>query len=282
MKYKWHYIDGLTPYKKSHHLTLGSAIHSAFDMHYNKFSDTEVINRAKKTIDDEISQAGPQEAEDLHLVKYTLIGMWLSYPKELSLFKEIKPELPFRIRLFDDIWFIGRVDGLVKDEHGKLWVRELKTSSMAFSQFERRCRTASQGTGYVWAMRKLGYDVQGMMYDFIKKPLLRKRVSDNVDTFGLRIVRDYRERPDFYFKRHYSYRNKEELDIFEKDLLKSALEIRDRAENENWCRNQDQCWNFNAECPYLKICFQKKPDKLTIQLYFENKPRENKGGGKDD
>jgi len=278
MKYKWHYIDGYTPYKKSNHLTLGSAIHSAFDMYYNKFPDEEVMKACKDMIDAEISKASPAESEDLHLLKYVLLGMWINFPKSLSSFNKIDPELKFRIKLFDDIWFVGRVDGLVRDDEGRLWVRELKTTSMSFQQFERRSKTATQGTAYVWAMRKLGHPVVGMMYDFIKKPLLRKGVRDDVDTFGARIMDDYKKRPEFYFKRHFSYRNEEELALFEEDLLKTALEIRDRAKNNNWCRNQDQCWNFNSECPYLKICFQKVPDPLTLQLYFEHKPRENKGG----
>ena len=281
MKYKWHYIDGYTPYKKSHHITLGSAIHSAFDMYYNNFSDAAVMAYAKNQINEEISKASPTEAEDLTLVKYIMVGMWANFPKDLWTFAKIDPELKFRINLIDDIWFVGRIDGLVEDESGKLWVRELKTTSMSFEQFERRSRTTSQGTGYVWAMRKLGYPVVGMMYDFIKKPLLRKKVQDNVDSFGLRIVEDYKSRPEFYFKRHFSYRNEEELELFEQDLIKTALEIKQRSKENNWCRNQDQCWNFNAECPYLKICFQKKPDPLTIQVYFEHKPREHKGGDKD-
>jgi len=278
MKYKWHYLDGYVPYKKSNQLTLGSVVHGAFDMYYNGFDTVEVLKYIKESFDAEISKASPTEVEDWWIDKYTATGMWMHYPKDLSIFKHIEPEKEFNIPLNSEISFKGVVDGLVTDSNDRLWVRELKTTSMPFSQFERRSRTTSQGSGYVWAMRKLGYPVEGVMYDFIKKPLLKKGVKDDMHSFGYKIIADYQTRPDFYYKRHFTYRNVEELEIFEQDLLKTANEIQFRSEHNDWCRNQDQCWNFNSECPYLKICFQRKPDPLTIQLYFTQEIKLNKGG----
>lgn len=275
MKYKWSYIDGYKPFKKSNALTLGSVLHSAFAMHYNNFSNEEVVKYIKDTMDQEIAKSSPEEAEDLVTAKYTTLGMFIYYPKDLSYFKNIIPEKEFIVELFPGTQFSGFVDGLVVDEKNRLWVRELKTTSMSFQQFEKRSKTTVQGTGYIWAMQKLGFPVVGIMYDFIKKPLLRKGVKDDVHSFGYRIMDDYKTRPENYFKRHFSYRNKEELDLFEEDLIKSAKEMNYRRETNDWCRNQDQCWNYNSECPYLKICFQKQPDPLTIQLFYVKEVKNN-------
>jgi hypothetical protein len=275
-KYEWHYIHGLTPFKKSHHLSLGSILHQAFDMHYKGFTADDVLNYILVTIDEEIAKASPEESEDLVNVKNTLLGMWIYYPKNLSAFASIQAEKEFRIPIGKDIVFVGKIDGLVEKD-GKLWIRELKTTSMSFEQFEKRSLNASQGTAYVWAMQKLAYPVQGIIYDFVKKPLLRKGRNETIDQFGSRIINDYKERPSEYFKRHYSYRSPEAIELFEKDLISSLAELQTRIDLVSWPRNPDQCWNFNSECPFRKICFTKEPDPLTLDLYFEKKPTVNKG-----
>jgi hypothetical protein len=275
-KFFWHYIEGLRPIRKSNALTLGSILHSAFDMYYKGFSRLDVVKYITDTTDDEISKAGPQDVEPLLITKYTLAGMWLNYPVTMKLdeFKEIKSEMEFRVPVpgMRGVVYVGKVDGLLTDLKGRMWVRELKTTSQTFQQFETKVRQSTQGTGYIWALRKLGFPVNGMIYDYVKKPLLRKGVNEDVATFGARIMHDYSQRPDIYYKRHHSYRIDEELNLFEADLRRVAYDIRKRKQTGQFYRNPDQCWNFNVECPYLKICFREKPDPLTLQLYYEKKP----------
>jgi len=282
MKYKWHYIDGYIPFHKSHQITLGSLVHTCFEMFYSKFSNADIIDYIRKQMDEEISKCSPSEAEDAVLAKYTALGMWHNFPSSLDNFLEVKPEMEFRVLVIPQVYFVGKIDGLVKDKENRLWVREIKTTSLSFSQFERRAKTSPQATGYIWAMRKLGHPVVGVMYDFIKKPLLRKTVTDDMHAFGYRIMADYKARPELYFKRHFTYRNDEELGIYEEDLKKTAKDILNRCKTHEWYRNPDQCWNFNTECTYAKICFQNQPDQLTLDLYYSKEPRMNKGGDTDD
>jgi len=269
---------GLKPYKKSTALTLGSIVHSAFDMYYSGFSEVEVMQWLGNTIDEEIAKASPEESEGLVIVKYTALAMWLSYPKDLSIFEEIKPEVELKVELIPGVKVVLKVDGLIKQE-GKHWIRELKTTGMSFPQFENRCKSSPQCSLYTWAVRKTGIPVEGVVYDFIKKPLLRKRVNDTQDDFGKRIVDDMKERPEFYFKRHYSYRSDEELDLFEADLIETAKDMLVRFKSDVWYRNTDACWNFNSACQYMPICFSKKPDELTINVYYEKKPINPEKGG---
>ena len=276
-KYYWHYIKGLTPYKKSPALTLGSIIHSAFDMYYNKFTDEEVALFIKKTADEEIAKASPDTAEDLVIMKYTLLGMWIHYPKDLSIFADIKPEMEFRLDFKNGVTLVLKIDGLVQKD-GNLWIRELKTTGMSFSQFEQRCKTSAQASLYTYALQRLGYPVRGVIYDFIKKPQLRKNMTEDKDQFGYRIMQSYKERPDYYFKRHYVYRSDEELSLFEEDLMATARNVARCCAENDWYRNQDSCYNFNSACPYLPICFQKEPDGLTIEIFFLQTDTKNKGG----
>ena len=278
MKYKWNYIEGLKPIRKTNVLSLGSIIHKAFEIYYGQTGDA--YKYIQEETDRLIAIAPPEDVEDLTIMKYTLLGMWHYSPFKVSDFKSVEPEMEFKVRLpgTHGIVFVGKIDGLVMDLNGRTWVRELKTTAQPFSLFEVRSRQSAQGTGYIWAMRQLGKPVEGVLYDYVKKPLLRKGVNETMDGYGQRIMYDYGNRPDVYYKRHPSYRSDEELRLFEADLRRVAFDIRKRTHDNAWHRNSDQCWNYNSECPYLKICFKEKPDPMTIQVYFDKQTTSNKGG----
>jgi len=277
-KYYWHYIRGLTSYRKSPALILGSIIHSAFDMFYNNFTDEEIVKYIKDTCDEEISKASPDEAEALVVMKYTLLGMWVYYPKNLALFTDIKPELEIKLKFMYGVRLVLRMDGLVVKD-GNTWVRELKTSGLSYEQFERKSKASSQATLYTYVAKRLGYPVQGVMFDFIKKHQLRKNMREDKDQFGYRIMMSYKSKPDYYFHRHLSYRSEEELDLFEQDLITTTRDLQRRCRDGKWTRNTDSCWKFNAPCPYLNICFQKNPDPLTIKVFYKQEDiNPNKGG----
>ncbi len=279
MKYKWYYIDGLKPVKKSSSLSLGTILHQAFEMFYNRFTILDVVKYISDTMNEEIAKASPTEIEDLTITKYTLVGMWLHCPFKLDGFTKIESEKEFRVRVpgTRGIVYVGKIDGLVTDIKGKIWIRELKSTSLAFQMFEAKTRQSSQTTGYVWAMRQIGIPVVGIIYDYIKKPLLRKSVKEDMHQFGKRIIQDYKDRPDIYYKRHPSYRTTQDLALFEKDIRNVALDIRKKSKNNDWARNTDACWNYNQQCQYYPICFQDKPDALTLQLLYEQKNTTNKG-----
>jgi len=270
MKYKWRYVDGYKPIRKSTALALGTIIHSAFDMYYNRFSFDEVTNYIITTMDEQIANAGLPEQEDLKVIKYTALGMWVNAPnKNLLEFQEIKSEKEFRVRIgkMKGVIFRGKSDRLVKKD-GKWWVGELKTTGLPFQNFKNRMTVSDQVTAYVYAWRKKGYPVQGVIFDFIKKPLLRKGMKENCMEFSFRIANDYKDRPKDYFQRHFEYRSDVQLRRWEQDIGRTIQLIR-RIWKGDCYRNPDSCWNYNAECPYKKICFAEKLDPLTVELYYE-------------
>ena len=55
-KYYWRYLRGLVPYKRSTALSLGSIVHSAFDMYYNCTLINDVTKFIIKTADEEIAK----------------------------------------------------------------------------------------------------------------------------------------------------------------------------------------------------------------------------------
>jgi len=272
-KYDWRYNQKLTPIRKSTALTLGSSIHNAFDMYYNGFSVADVVKALVDSYDTEIANVGVEEQEDLIIARYTAIGMFAHFPfKDLSNFEEIQSEKKFSVKLGNlrGVRFEGRTDGLVKKD-GKWWVRELKTTGLNLRQFNQRINTSNQSTGYMYAMRKMGYDVVGTLYDYIKKPLLRKRVTENMHDFAKRIMADYQTKPDMYYGQIFSWRNQTEMDIWERDMVSLIRDMRWRKE---YPRNTDNCYMYNWECDYKKICFEEQPDPLMVKLYFRHEGKE--------
>jgi hypothetical protein len=265
--YYWRYVEKLTPIKQAPSLSLGQAIHEAFDLFYKGKPIQETLSHIKKSFDDEIANASPDESESLVIQKFICLGMFGNFPYFNSKFDEIQSEKEFRVKLMRGVYFNGRADGLVKKD-GNWWLRELKTTGQTLRQFNQRITTASQGTAYVWAMKQLGYDVKGIMYDFIKKPLLRKGVCEDQYTFGSRILADYRKRPDFYYGQIYSYRSDQEVKLWEEDSKSLARDMMGKRRSGRYHRNTQNCYNYNYECPYKKICFEEKPDSLMLQLYF--------------
>jgi len=265
-KYYWKYIEGLTPRTDSKHLFLGHTIHATFEMYYHGFSRQECLDFLTNSFDRMIGSLGPHEQEDFVISKYIAMGMWSNYPLELNVFQEIKSEKKTSVPLTRGIAYDGRIDGLVKyQDHW--WVLELKTSSLSPTEFSQRMRSHAQATGYVWVAQKLGYPVVGIIFDVIRKPLLRKGSSENQDQFGQRIMSDYKNRPHNYYFREFSYRTPDDVERWRVDTVNFIDELKRKKRTQRFYRNCLSCFSFHSECPYYKVCFQSE-DPMMIDLYY--------------
>lgn len=278
MRYKWRYVDGLEPAVKPVALTLGAIMHEAFDGYY-KGLDVPTITRYIETrFDEELSKVPYPDQDRLVIAKHTARGMWAGYPyKDKKEFESIDSEVEIRMPLQPGVVFTGRIDGKVKKD-GVYWCRELKTSSLSQRQFEERCKVSSQASGYTSALIAEGVDCKGVMYDYIKKPLLQQRKTETSEQFGQRIYQDYRDtkRHGLYYGRHYAYRNQHELDAWREGMEQIAEDIYSRTNNNRWYRNYDACFPFGGACPFFKICHAPKPDSLTLQLYYTTREQREK------
>lgn len=280
MRYKWRYVDGLEPAVKPVALTLGSIMHEAFDGYYKGLDAPTIHRYIEQRFDEELSKVPYPDQDNLVIAKYTALGMWDGYPfKDKSEFESIESELEVRMPLQPDVVFIGRIDGKVKKD-GVYWCRELKTSSLSQRQFEERCKTSAQASGYTVALISEGIDCKGVMFDYIKKPLLQQRKTETSEEYGRRIYADYRDskRYSLYYGRHYAYRNPYELEFWTDSMKQLANDIIVREKADMWYRNYDACFPFGGACPYTKICHTKEPDSLTLQLYYTTREQREKEG----
>lgn len=274
-KYDWKYNKGLEPIEQGRHVKLGKIIHEAFELYYNGRSEAYVEKFIADSFAFERSRIELPDIEDMLISEAMAVGMWRAFPKDMRSFQEIIPERPFDIDV-NGMMVVGRMDGLVKKD-GRWWVREMKTTSLSHRQFKERMDVSEQASLYVWAARKLGYDVCGVVYDGLHKSLLRKTSRETAEEFASRITRDYSERPGIYFQREYVYKTDAAIEQFERDLVDFQRDVLIKKEHGGWYRNTNSCLSFGGECSYKKICFMDEVDELTLQLFYKQEDRDGQG-----
>jgi hypothetical protein len=272
-KYYWRYDQNILPIGSSVQQQQGKVIHEAFDMFYKGEAPSKITTFISSTYDDLLNGAELADQESLEVAKFTALGMWLGYPHHTrALYSVIGSEREFLIPLAHGVRLHGIIDRTLQKD-GLWWVGELKTSGEQNNQFIRRIERSYQASAYVYALQQLGLKVQGVLYDIIKKPLLRKGSSETCQQFCQRIMIDYKRRPENYYYTYQTYRSPEQLKMFQKDMQGLIGDIRAHKRTGIYYRNPDACFQFNNECEYSKICFCDKPDPLILQLYFRQ------GGG---
>lgn len=182
----------------------------------------------------------------------------------------------------------GKIDKIIRLADGRLAIREHKTSGEDLapeSDYWARLRIDQQISLYFIAARKAGFDVQTVEYDVLRKPTIRPRkltkaelselftaktycgydVDDNTNAaahlsgretptlYGLRLLSDMAQRPEFYFARQEIPRLDSDLRSFEFELWQFQQLLRDCQRNERWPRNTAACLH-PSKCPMWELC----------------------------
>jgi hypothetical protein len=87
----------------------------------------------------------------------------------------------------------GKIDGIVEMEDGRLAVKESKFLGEDIgpdAPLWRRMKMDQQVSLYVIAARRLGYDIDTVLYDVVRKPSIRPEQVPVLDALGCRIVLD--------------------------------------------------------------------------------------------
>lgn len=284
-RWYWNYIEQLKPRKQHASLTLGSIIHEAFDRYYKGETIGDVCQWISDEYRSKMGELPPEEQEHMYLDSKTALGMFLNFPFQQMKFDEIQSEREFELPLMKDVNFKGRIDGKVKYK-GQWWVREVKTTGETKTMFENRASVSAQASGYVWAIETIDKDaVVGLIYDYIRKPRLYKKSSEDMYEYGQRIYLDYCDssKRETYFHRYQTYRTPQDLDMWLSDARSTSKQIQGCIAANEYPRNTGSCWVFNQECPYRRICFEMKPDPMVLELLYDKEDRDaRKEGSKED
>jgi len=196
-------------------------------------------------------------------------------------------EVPFQLPLVNPdtgaetpIWNrAGKIDAIVRLADGRLALLERKTTSddvEPASDYWTRIRIDQQNIGYFLAARDLGYDVQTIVYDVVRKPTIKplratppeskkytkdgklyanQREEDETPTaYGERIREDMAARPEFYFARMEIPRLEQDLELYRHEVWEQQLSLRAAQRSGHWFRSPHSCKTFLGLCEFLNVC----------------------------
>lgn len=139
-----------------------------------------------------------------------------------------------------------------------VYLLETKTTSediSAGSSFWKRTVLDPQLSLYLPALRVMGYDPRGAVYDCLKKPGQRPSAKgETAENYGKRCLEAIGEKPDKYYARGVVVRLEADIHEAATDVWNTASQMREAKRLNVWPKNPDSCMAWSRECDYLGVC----------------------------
>lgn len=291
------YVRRIRPLKQAKPLYIGSIVHEILDQYKAGLSMDEAI--------DMVLTAYPEEESnrfDLAMITALMKGYewrWQSWPLTC-----VVSEAEFTLPLLNPItgrksqtfMRAGKVDGITVLPNSRLALLEHKTSSediSVSSLYWKRLRIDGQISNYWTGAQGLGYPIETILYDVIRKPDLKPLLATPLDKrkykkdgtlyanqreqdetpldYANRIMTDIEQRPDYYYARRDIPRLPEDIEEYQYELWQTCQMLHDCTKHQRWPRNDRACVGFGT-CSYFDLCtagFGPQSDYLPEGFYIE-------------
>jgi hypothetical protein len=195
-QWEYKYQRRLQAVRKSTALYLGSWVHKCLETHYFKgdwkIGHQEYVNEWNKLMDEERAHLSKKyHGTPLPQIVTRIMKSYLWYYRHQQ-WEVIAVEIPFEVRLKNNILINGIIDLIIKDENGLYWVIDHKTASNipesgAFHAMDPQLMV------YPWAAKKiLGIEIAGVIYNYVKsKPPSIPQLTKAGNISKRKIVTDY-------------------------------------------------------------------------------------------
>lgn len=289
-KHFYSYELGVKPTGESKALRIGSVVHKALEKFWSAGGIvgalTEVDAFYATPSDWVRDEESVYEWECEHQMVRAMVDGYVRhyhFEAENALHVELEFSVPIRPTekrfKFRGFQFAGKIDAIVATATGTTAVMEHKTTSEDISptsDYWARLNVDQQITGYMVAARHLGFEVQSVIYDVIRKPgkqplratpvekrkytkegtlYANQREHDETPAeYGARIAADIQADPTAYYVRREITRTERDLDEFKSELYMTAEMIREAVRKVRHPRNTSACTTY-GRCPYLDVCY---------------------------
>lgn len=269
--YDYKFGQLLTPRRMGLPLKRGAWLHELLEAHYNGYGwkkrNKELAKEFNKMFEEEREYYG-----DLPTICANIMKAYCYWWKDEDADWEIvEVERKFEVELPSGHTFLFKIDALIEDDYG-IWLLEHKSHKNIPGDNQRFIDI--QSTRYVWGLRQLGYDVQGVIWNYLRtkeptKPPQLKRggisMAKKYDTelftfvqalkeYGLN-PRDFRDRI-LSLKNHSTYFRRERVPRPEHMMVQMVKEIDEVASQIE--RGYDIIRNIRTSCvrncDYLELC----------------------------
>jgi hypothetical protein len=280
-------LQGLYKPSDSAALNFGNVFHEALDIGYSWIRDKKIkkvedipfnsiyqaVILAFKTYFNEASIEGKQLYELSFGIMEAILPIYFDYWKDdltemnwyflEDEFCVKHPTIGIPVR--------GKFDGVYIDKQEKYWLFETKTKGQwNEGNLALMIERDLQVNLYLWALEKtIKERARGVLYNIVRRPLLRRKASEKMSTFIERIKNDVLSRPEHYFSRL-------EITIPEKqtEKFKKSLEIELKKFKDWWYDDPSNdieytnaCIGKYGACSYLNYCasFGENKEILSIR-----------------
>lgn len=282
-KHYFAYELGIRKDRKSSALHLGGAFHVGQEARAGGASSDDAISCALESYAQIPAWANPREwACEAQTVAALLRGYFQFWAldewkviaaEQIFDLSIINPETKAAARIFR---LGGKLDKIVELPDGRLALVEYKTASNPNEDYWNKLKIDSQISLYMYAARRLGFNVQTVIYDVTSKPGLkplratpeenRKYKKDGTlyanlrdrdetpEEYGGRVAADVAAYPSLYFMRREIPRLESDLEEFEWELWQTQQLMRDCQRHGRWYRNSGACLH-PFPCEFREICF---------------------------
>lgn len=204
----------------------------------------------------------PEELPELEQVRLTVLNECYGWYWSDSPLEVVAREEEFAVEGFDgtdldeNLLVIGRIDGRTATS-----LVEYKTTSTADitpgSLYWERVLDDMQIHTYMGAMWHMGRKFTHVTYDVARKPLIKRRASEEMDAYGDRLRGMIMESPENYFQRRDIELSLEDVASAWEDIHTIAYQIPGGGEHavlKDYPRNRKSCYAYNRPCEYLPVC----------------------------
>lgn len=258
---------GVQPIKPMMALIYGNVVHPCLEETYAIKSPTEEsVVKTLRGIEQSWKLANPRAGQDaLEILEQAVMFAEAVMPSYFKYWKRDAPNTrwlalergfvsEFELPDGTKVKFRGYRDGVF--ERGKqLWLFETKTKARVDEgALIDRLSWDIQLVGYLLSLwQETGRKPRGAVYNVIRRPQLRQKKKETFAAFGVRVAKDVKMRPDFYFQ---------QFEIIADDLEQQRDGfIQLLQDYTNWCRgitghyrNGEECENKYGTCPFLPLC----------------------------
>jgi hypothetical protein len=285
-RHQLRYEFGLVPTQDDSVLRVGSGFHAALEANDLDLDPDEAIG---ERIEDPFEMAMVAAMFNGHLSRWA--GDRL---------RAVSTELEFSLPLRNpatgrptQVWTLaGKIDRIVELSGGRLALMEYKTTSQDFSpgaEYWLKLHMDQQLSIYVIAARSLGWNVETVLYDVTRRPMLRpykatpeavrkytkdgrlyanqRDTDETPEEYAARIAEDIASRPEHYFARIEIARLDRDLEECAAELWNQQLAIREMQRARRWYRNPGSCFSIRP-CEYLNICLNDDLDERTPEGFI--------------
>lgn len=261
-RHYYRYELGLSKIRSAEPLRFGGAFHAGLEATNKGADDAAAIEQATAGYDQipEWADATDWETERQTL-RQLLAGHFWRYQSDNLKFVAVEqvfqtplinPGSGHASRIF---LLAGKIDAIVQLPDGRLAVLEYKTAGEDIgptSDYWLRLRCDGQISQYVLGARAMGFNVSTVLYDVTRKPTIRLRKEETPEQYGVRLLADIGDRPDYYFARREVPRLEDELAEYRLELWQQAAQLRDAQRANRWFRNVGRM--TCSYCPYSTLC----------------------------